>query len=186
VVLFVCLTAACPGAAAAGFEKGTTLSGARVGAGFGTDRFGSQGAHDLVYLKIEYGRVLTDLWSADRWWAGQWTVAGELIAGHQYHPEAAGVAGAAPVVRYVFAGPGDWRPYLLGGMGFVWTDIDGRDLTGKFQFSPNGGAGCYWFVRPSVAVTAEYRFIHYSNGSMRSPNGGLNLHAALVGLTRFH
>jgi opacity protein-like surface antigen len=167
-------------------ERGMRFTGAGVGVGIGTRQYGGQQYHDLAFVQIHHGRVISDEWAPDRWYGGHVLLSAEASFGYQYHPASASLAGLTPMVRYVFSVDGKWHPYLQGGVGVLWTDIGEPDLGGEFQFGPQGGVGGVRFVRPQWALKAEYRFIHHSNGGIRSPNGGVNLHGFLLGLSRVH
>jgi hypothetical protein len=55
-----------------------------------------------------------------------------------------------------------------------------------FQFNEQVGIGTHWFVRDSVAITVEARYVHWSNAGIEKPNSGLNGITALFGMTFFY
>ncbi len=167
------------------WDKGRQFFGTAAGVALGTQFFSNQEAHDLAMVQLYFGQVTSGEWAPEQWYGGNWTISGELDLGYQYRGGSAAVAGAAIISRYVFTAEGDWFPYLLAGVGANWTDMGEPDLGGNFQFSPQGGGGVYWFFRPDIAATLEYRFVHYSNGGLRSPNSGVNVNTFLVGISFF-
>jgi lipid A 3-O-deacylase len=167
-------------------SKGTRLAGIGGGVSLGTREYGGTVTHDLVIFQVGYGIVVSDLLAEERFWRGRVLLAGEFLFGRQFKPDTAVLFGATPLVRYVVDTGGRWKPFVEGGVGFALTDIGGPSLGGKLQFSPQGGAGVYWFMKRDLALAAQHRFIHYSNASLRSPNVGINQHVFLVGLTRFY
>ena len=166
-------------------KNGTEFFGVSGGGVYGSRALSNQEVHEMGVVHFSYGQVTSDEWSPGKWYGGNWSISGELTLGNHYRENRAALAGVAIIGRYVFGGEGSWHPFLLGGIGANWTDIGEPDLGGKFQFSPQAGVGTYWFINTGMAVTFEYRFIHYSNGGLRTPNGGINANAFLVGFSVF-
>lgn len=184
-----------PPPAAAGEEESAVVShketalrktfGFNAGAGFGSRIFGGQIKHDFSFLNLEYGRIVGSPSGEDRWWEGRWLIMAEATLGRELHPGDSWVVSLAPVVRYLFGYPATVVPFVELGLGLTWTDIREPDLGGDFQFNSQGGAGVYLFDRPQLAYTLQYRFVHYSNAGIRRPNGGVNIHAVLIGVSYF-
>ena len=77
-------------------------------------------------------------------------------------------------------GEGAFRPYLEAGVGGALlsdTKIAGRDLSTHFQFENRFGAG----IR-SDRLDFHIRYMHYSNGSIKQPNHGVD--AFVLGLVK--
>lgn len=159
--------------------------GFSAGGGLGSFIFGGTIKHDFVFLNFHYGRILPDVIGEGSWWEGRWMMLGEATAGRETHPDDAWVASLTPMVRYLFGHPATVVPFLEAGIGLSWTDIGEPDLGGDLQFNNQGGAGLYWFAEDDLAFTLQYRFIHYSNAGLRRPNGGVNIHAAMIGISYF-
>jgi lipid A 3-O-deacylase len=73
---------------------------------------------------------------------------------------------------------GSFRPYVEAGLGGALlsdTEIAGRDLSTTFQFEIRFGVGMR-----SDRLDFHVRYMHYSNGSIKQPNHGVD--AFLVGL----
>lgn len=168
------------------FAKGTRLTGLAAGISLGTREYGGRVTHDMAVVNAHYGVVVTDVLFEDALMRGRVALGGEFLFAQQYQPKAGFLAGATPLVRYLFETEGRWKPFVNAGIGFAFTDIGGPSLGGEFQFSPQVGAGVYFLMTPSVALGLQHRFIHYSNGNMRSPNTGINQHVFLLGVTRLH
>ncbi|MFQ5950170.1 MAG: acyloxyacyl hydrolase [Nitrospiria bacterium] len=65
------------------------------------------------------------------------------------------------------------QPYIEGGIGAAYisdTEIGSRDLTTHFQFEDRAGLG----IR-SRKVDLNFRYMHYSNGSIKQPNEGIDI-----------
>ena len=84
------------------------------------------------------------------------------------------VVSFSPVFVYTFGDAGKaLLPYVeegIGVAGISGTQIGGRDLSTGFQFEDRIGVG----LRMNK-VDLNVRYMHYSNGSVREPNEGLDL-----------
>lgn len=167
-------------------SKGARLSALGAGAAFGTLDFGGTVRHDWAVAHLQHGIVVSDRLGADGWLSGRLVLGGEFLLGWQYQPDSGVLFGAAPLIRYLFETSERWKPFLEAGAGIALTDIGEPSFGGKLQFSPQGGVGFYWFLKPDLAIGVQQRFIHYSNGSIRSPNAGLNQHVSMISLARFY
>lgn len=84
-------------------------------------------------------------------------------------------AGAfSPVFAYYF-GDKSWfaNPYIEAGIGVAYiskTVIEERDLSTRFQFEDRVGGG----IRLKN-VDMNFRFMHYSNASIKQPNSGIDI-----------
>jgi len=168
-----------------GFEKGTLESGAMVGYGPGNSAFGSRQAHHFVLTKLHLGRMMSGVLGADHWYGGNVELVGELFAGGQVDPKGAYVVGVTPLLRYNFATGTRLVPFLEGGAGVTLTDVGLPDLSTRFEFNSQAGAGVHWLLNPRVAVTLQGRFAHLSNADIKRPNFGVNFSVFYGGLTWF-
>lgn len=159
--------------------------GFSAGGGLGSFIFGGTIKHDFLFLNFHYGRILPDVIGEGSWWEGRWMLLGEATAGRETHPDDAWAASLTPVARYLFGHPDSVVPFLEAGFGLTWTDIGEPDLGGDLQFNSQVGAGFYWFAEEDLALMFQYRFIHYSNAGLKRPNGGVNIHAAMIGISYF-
>jgi len=76
-------------------------------------------------------------------------------------------------------------PFVDGGVGLSATNIDSVDLTGTFQFNVQAGAGTHYFLGDRIALTGQYRWLHFSNAGIQEPNHGTNTQMFLAGLSWF-
>lgn len=166
-------------------QKGTEEAGFAVGTGLGMEAFGSNKAHDLVVGRLHYGRVLTDALSEGSWLRGHVEGRMELLAGGQYRPQEAYLLGLTPVVRYLLATGTRWRPFVDAGAGVSFTDLGRPDLSTDFQFNLQAGAGLEYCLRPNLALTLQYRFLHVSNAGLELPNYGVNASVFYLGLNHY-
>ncbi len=80
----------------------------------------------------------------------------------------------SPVFTYCFGSESNKvRPYIEGGIGVAYLDeyhIGGRNLSTNFQFEDRIGIG----MRIGF-VDLNFRYMHYSNASIKSPNNGIDI-----------
>ena len=88
-------------------------------------------------------------------------------------------AGAMGMLRMV-RGKGGLQPYAELGLGAALlsrTDLGSKVFSTAFQFSEHVGLGVELAGRYSLG----WRYSHYSNGDIKSPNDGIDLHQLLIG-----
>jgi len=168
-----------------GFHKGTFQAGGTVGAGFGVRVFATSVDHDLALASVNAGWVFTDVMASNKWYRGNLELLLELFGGEQFKPNDRYFIGLTPLFRYNFATGSRLVPFVEVGAGVSSTNIDGRDLTGNFQFNLQGGVGTHYFLSDRTALTVQYRWLHFSNADTRLPNNGTNTQMFHVGVSWF-
>lgn len=153
--------------------------------GFGVKAFGGIRRHDLALGSVYGGLVLTDILFEDRWFRGNLELLAELLGGSQLDPEDRYVFGLAPSVRYNFVTSSNWVPFVDGGTGLAYTNIGGPDLSTRFQFIVQAGAGTRYFFKKNTAFILQYRWFHLSNADIEEPNHGVNTQLFSLGLSWF-
>jgi opacity protein-like surface antigen len=167
-----------------GLRKGAHELEVSAGAGLGV-RILETHAHDWGFGAIDFGWVLSDVVADEHWYRGNWELLGEVFGGEQFHPETAYFVGGGPHLRYNFATGRRWMPFVDVGAGATATDIRDGDISTTFEFNLQGGAGVHYFLRDNLALTAQARFIHFSNAGLRFPNLGVNTLTGLLGVSWF-
>lgn len=76
-------------------------------------------------------------------------------------------------------------PYIIGGIGVMYTGLGGLKLSGPFEFASFGGAGIELFLTDTMALSFSWRIRHISNAGIEEPNRGLNTQFVMVGLDFF-
>ncbi|NMG77161.1 acyloxyacyl hydrolase [Aromatoleum diolicum] len=87
-----------------------------------------------------------------------------------------GVVGMLRLVR----GQGSVQPYAelgFGGALFTRTSLGPKEFSTAFQFSQHAGLGVEFARR----FSAGWRYSHYSNGDIKNPNDGFDLHQLVLG-----
>jgi len=74
-------------------------------------------------------------------------------------------------------------PFFNCGAGVMNTSINEHapELSGRTQFTPQGGFGVQYFFKPQRAFVIEYRFVHMSNNGIQLPNFGFNSNMVTIG-----
>jgi hypothetical protein len=101
--------------------------------------------------------------------------AGEGTLGYSPHPGGRLIGGLL-VFRLNGRSFGHFVPFFDVGAGMLNTTLYQRapELSGPTQFSPQGGFGIQYFLRPQRALVFEYRFLHLSNAYLQQPNIAFN------------
>jgi opacity protein-like surface antigen len=168
-----------------GFREDTFDGGFSLGCGFGTRVVGSPQAHDLFLGSGSFGWVFSDFCAPDKWWRGNWEWLNELFSGVQVSGVNRYVVGWTTGLRYSFATGTRSVPFIDGGVGLSGTDIGRPDLGQPFEFNVQVGIGTHYFFRENVALTLQYRWLHFSDGGISDVNRGVNTQMLEGGLTWF-
>jgi len=100
-------------------------------------------------------------------------------------PESAVAAGIDLMYRYHFSRNRNFSPFIELGAGANYVGLDVRELTGKFQFSLQGGIGVRHKISDHGDVVVSLRWHHFSNAGTRPPNIGLNESLLLIGYSQY-
>jgi opacity protein-like surface antigen len=168
-----------------GFQADTLGLNFSLGGGFGIRAIGSTQSHDLAIATTSVGWVFTDVMGEDTPFTGNWEVVFELFGGGQISPKRARFLGFSPQIRYDFTTGTPWVPFMNGGVGVVETDIGEPDISTRFEFNVQVGAGVHLFLQENLAFTFEYRWFHISNAQIETPNHGTNTQVFTLGMSYF-
>jgi len=107
----------------------------------------------------------------------------EGILGGAVHPGGAYLAGDALIFRLDGRDHGRWVPFFDAGAGVQRTPLSKHvpEVNGFTQFTPQGGFGFQYFIRPQRALVFEWRTIHMSNADLVPPNMGFNSSMLTIG-----
>ena len=76
-------------------------------------------------------------------------------------------------------------PYLLLLTGPHYISVNTTTQANGFNFSTAAGAGFYFLLTRNIALNCGYRYRHMSNADLKLPNGGINSHIGLLGVSFF-
>ena len=145
---------------------------------------GAVGGRPQVNYSVAVGQVghmFTEVGTAGLL-RGNFEAVGEVFGGGIYQGRGSYVSGLTLWGRYNFV-PQDWRvtPYAQLGLGVGLADKDKNVFGSLLGFNLDAAVGARYFLRPRLALHAEYRFQHISNANTAPHNLGINAHGPMVG-----
>jgi hypothetical protein len=135
----------------------------------------------LLIVQPQIGFIVRDA-PASRFPVRRFEIVNEGIFGNAIHP-GGHLAGYALLLRFDGKNFGRTVPFFDMGSGMQHTTLSTRapELSGRLQFSPQGGLGVQYFFNPQRALVLEYRYMHMSNAGITPPNHGFNASMLTVG-----
>jgi hypothetical protein len=134
---------------------------------------------DLVFRHNHM--IFDDLGSG--WYQGFHSILLELPIHFVVSPDVSAMIGLNFLASYTFTANKEWRPYLFGGGGPVYSFADipgmGAAWNGNYQF----GIGLEYDMEKEHNLLLEMRYHHISNAGAKEPNDPLNSCKILIGIT---
>ncbi|HIJ97148.1 MAG TPA: acyloxyacyl hydrolase [Desulfuromonadales bacterium] len=134
-------------------------------------------------LIARYGYFLSREVGVDSWYQGRH----ELLMEVPYHlaidQGGRSMTGGYLLGSWKFTSIKDLAPYIFAGGGILFVDLGLQSMGSRLNYSYQGGTGLQYFIRPNLALMAEYRYHHISNAGTASPNEPLNSSKFLTGIT---
>jgi opacity protein-like surface antigen len=126
------------------------------------------------FTGVQLGYMFHDP-SGPAFWRGNFEVGVEGFGSGIFDGPGTYIAGMTLWGYYNFVPRGSrFVPFVEGGAGVTFTDID-RNIVGQsFNFNLDLGAGVRYFVSSHWSVNLEYRYQHISNAGLGSRNLGIN------------
>ena len=141
--------------------------------------------HEVSHLQMliaqpQIGYIVRDFRSS---WVRRFELIDEGILGSSIHPARAYLAGDTVILRLDGKERGHWVPFFDAGAGVQHTPLSKHvpEVNGFTQFTPQGGFGLQYFIRPQRALVFEFRTIHMSNADLVPPNMGFNSGMLTIG-----
>ena len=136
---------------------------------------------ETIDLVPRYSHVVfADLGSG--WYQGFHSTLVELPLHLTVNPEVSAMVGLNLLACYTFTASEQWRPYIFGGGGPLYSFADipgmGADWNGNYQFA----LGLEHPIAEQRALLFELRYHHVSNAGSADPNVPLNSIKFMVGL----
>lgn len=137
---------------------------------------------ETLDLVLRYNHhIFDDIGSG--WYQGYHSLLMELPFHFVVSPDVSAMVGLNFLACYTFTANEQWRPYLFGGGGPVYSFADipgmGADLNGNYQF----GIGLEQNRQSKHNLLLELRYHHISNAGSKEPNDPLNSCKILLGIT---
>jgi len=73
--------------------------------------------------------------------------------------------------------------YVEGGAGMMYASQHTSEQSTQFNFNEQAGGGIYFFFSKNKAVNLGYRYRHFSNCDIKSPNKGVDMDGFLAGIS---
>ena len=117
------------------------------------------------------------------WYQGFHSILLELPISFVVSPDESAMIGLNFLASYTFTADKEWRPYLFGGGGPVYSFANipgmGAVWNGNYQF----GIGLEYDMEKEHNLLLEVRYHHISNAGAKEPNDPLNSCKVLIGIT---
>ncbi|HBO84470.1 MAG TPA: acyloxyacyl hydrolase [Deltaproteobacteria bacterium] len=158
-----------------------------ISGGFGTTHPGlgaTKSRVETADLILSYGHFLTDEVGRS-WYKGRHGILVELPIHLVVKPETTPMVGLTLLASWTFTASKTITPYIFGGGGLVYTDLDLPELGKKLNGTHQVGAGFHYFFKKNTSLDLSYRFHHISNAGTGKPNGPLNSSKILFGISFF-
>ena len=116
------------------------------------------------------------------WFRGRFNWNPELHLGLFIHPYDRPIFGINPIqFQWEWETHSRWKPYLVGGTGVAFANVNRRETRSHSNFSLHGGVGTYLDLNERLSLIAEYRHTHISNAGLDEDNSGIDTHTFLIG-----
>lgn len=158
-------------------KKGTKQCGVNFGLG--------QGTSDIRFASIYpyFGKVMTDPMGKG-WLRGNVEGIVEGAFSYVHKNQNTYSSGINLLARYNFLPSSDnWRPYIQGGLGIVYTNLGLHSFGSNFNFTSNIAGGIQYFFNKENSINLEWRYFHFSNAGLDSDNRGLNMSNLFIGFS---
>ena len=97
-------------------------------------------------------------------------------------PSRAVEAGLNVLFTYNFETGTRFIPFFSAGAGFLYTNLDVKELGSKFNGAPQGGPGIKYMLNDRTAFSLQTRIHHISNAGTAKPNKGVDSFMFLIGM----
>lgn len=98
-------------------------------------------------------------------------------------PDSSIEAGCNLLVKYARSLSNSIHPYVEAGTGMIYVKEEMERQTNGWNFLLQCGLGLNYFIRDDISLTAGYRYRHFSNGGRKHPNGGVDVHCLIAGVS---
>ena len=139
---------------------------------------------ETAELILSYGHFLSEE-VGKSWYRGRHEIIIELPLHYVVSPETTPMIGITFLASWVFTASKTMTPYIFGGGGLVYTDLNAPELGRKLNGTHQVGTGFHYFFRKNTSLDFSYRFHHISNAGTATPNGPLNSSRILFGVSFF-
>ena len=164
------------------FQKEATEWGFSVG--FGDNSHIKKNVKEDIqfyFLTPSWGKVLR-IW--DRLGSSEFVIEGFLSYAQQ-ESKSRYASGITSLLVHNFKPIGKTVFFLELGVGILYTDLNPKNFGSNFNFTPQGGIGLRYKIRPGVFLKFSYRFHHISNAGIDEDNRSIDSHFFSLGVSFF-
>ena len=137
---------------------------------------------ETTELILSYGHFLSEE-VGKSWYRGRHEIIVELPLHYVISPETTPMVGITFLASWVFTASKTMTPYIFGGGGLIYTNLDVPELGKNLNGSVQVGTGFHYFLKKNTSLNLSYRFHHISNAGTGTPNGPLNSSKFLFGIS---
>ena len=139
---------------------------------------------ETTELILSYGHFLSEE-VGKSWYRGRHEIIVELPLHYVISPETTPMVGITFLASWVFTASKTMTPYIFGGGGLIYTNLDVPELGKNLNGSVQVGTGFHYFLKKNTSLNLSYRFHHISNAGTGTPNEPLNSSKFLFGISFF-
>ena len=160
--------------------------------GYGHGQLKEQGNYNIVPLFVRLGYDIKP-WVKDKLQLnprGRLTFEVEPFINPVTSPATNVEIGVGTLMKYNFRNPNRSKlglmskvdPYIEGGIGVIYSSQPFKYST-NFNFNDQVGIGLDYELNDDKNLVIGYRYRHVSNASLKQPNGGIDTHMIISGIT---
>lgn len=167
--------------------SGMHLSGIEFLSGFGSGKLIGKGNYQVVPLYVDFDfRVFAPAPEQKNNDPVAFYFVVEPFVSYVSSPDSNAEAGNNFLLKACFfPDTARFRPYVKGGVGFIYMTQHIREEGTQLNFNENACIGFHYFFKKNLALTVEYRYRHLSNADIKRPNRGLDANFGLTGISYF-
>ncbi len=146
----------------------------------------TEGQYETIPVILHFGVDLSNYLPGLRGHRGLLTAYLEPQVNPVIHPENDVEFGLGVGLQYQYPVTTFLSLYANASTGPYYVTVDTTDQADGFIFANSVGAGGYFFLNKNTAVNVGYKFRHMSNARTREPNGGIDSHFGVIGISFFY
>ena len=142
----------------------------------------SQNDYEMVPLYLQFGFDITPSFYSKRL-SGSLKFIVEPFFNTVISPDKNVEIGNDFILRYSYPVVEKFHVYIEGGAGAMYTSQHTAEQGTQFNFTEQVGCGVYYFFSKNKAINLGYRYRHFSNCDIKSPNKGVDMDGFLAGIS---
>jgi opacity protein-like surface antigen len=146
-----------------------------------------QGEYKTLHCAVAFGQSLNATLADKLNWdaPGEWSFRIMPWASYVSSPDSNAEVGCMASLKIGFPVGDRLLPYIAGGTGPMYTTQGTQEQSTRFNFASYGALGLQYRLDESSALSVEVWKRHFSNGSVKDPNDGVDTTAWTLAYTLF-